>query len=442
LNKPVLYVVHCIDTEGPMDEDIYATFQRIGELFNVWLEPSEKTLKQLQNMEIKLNGKEQEIAQVISPKLLNYNRSWDDIEHMLNSALSEEFRNQLCDDFDNGWVYSWHCVDHMGFAENPRRKDIGYGKIFDFYQNILDRTNSHQDELNWHFHPLSLTGNPLSAATSYNNNMSLLLDIIARRIIEHQWFPTTSRPGFHSERPDSHAFMEQWIPFDYANQSIKGECLQQNDTECGRFGDWRWAPQNWLGYHPHHDDYQQKGNCRRWIFRCLNLGTRLRLLTREHLVESFNDARSYGSAIVAFANHDYRDIRPDVQYMRELIAEVRQKYPDVQICFAGAEEAARRHIERIEPEVYKQPPVFKIHIQNGRLHVYLDSGSLFGPQPFLAIKSRDGHYFHDNFDVIKNGQHWSYVFDEHTLKLNDVDTVGVGGAGQCGGYHVALYPVD
>ncbi len=438
MTKPVLHIVHCIDTEGPLDEDQSSTFKRLEDLFGIHLKPSRETLQKLQNKEIPLDGLEDQVAAVLSPQLLNYNRTWADVRDMLDDALSHEFRNRMLDDFGRGWVYSWHCVDHMGFSENPRHKDTGYGNVFRFYRDILAETDSGQDELDWHFHPLSVTRNPLGAATSYNNNMDILLNIISRRIIDDQWFPTTSRPGFHAERPDSHAFLEQWIPFDYANQAIDKDNNVQRDTMLGRFGDWNRAPKSWLGYHPHHDDYQREGACRRWIFRCLNLGTRLRLLTEEHLEEAFNEARDKGSAIVAFADHDYRDLRPDVEQMRAMLANVRGKYPDVNIRFSGAEEAAREHVSALEPDLALPPPKFEIIISDHRVHVKLMSGSLFGPQPFLAMKTHDGHYYHDNLDVVKPGEHWTYVLDDQTLPLTALETVGVGGSGRCGGFDVVL----
>lgn len=439
MSTPILHVVHCIDTEGPLDEDIEATFRRIGDLFGVWLQPSRVTLAHLQRKEIPLGGLEGEVAKVVAPELLAYNRTWVDVRAMLDGALSPAFRNAMTDDFGRGWVYSWHCVDHLGFAENPRHKDIGYGNVFHFYRGMLEETGSGEDEINWHFHPLSLTRNPLSAATSYANSMDILLYVIARRILDDGWFPVTSRPGFHAERPDAHAFLEQWIPFDYANQVCEEAESAQQDTHFGRFGDWRRAPENWVGYHPHHDDYQQPGQCRRWIFRCLNLGTRFRNLTETHVCEAFTQAKEHGSAIIAFADHDYRDIRPDVRHMREMLADIRGRFPDVHIRFSGAEHAARAHVGVVEPSLDMKPPVFALKLDGARLHVHLTEGSLFGPQPFLAMKTRDGRYHHDNLDVVKPGRHWTYVLDEQTLPPQVLEKIGVGGAGCCGGYGVAVH---
>ena len=38
---------------------------------------------------------------------------------------------------------------------------------------------------------------------------------------------------------------------------------------------WNYAPRSWKPYHPSHDDYQKIGKSRRWIARCLNVGTRI-----------------------------------------------------------------------------------------------------------------------------------------------------------------------
>ena len=442
MTDAILHVVHCIDTEGPLDETLEATFQRLHDLFGIKLEPSEQKLKALQAQQLPLGGLEADVAAVVAPPLLAYNRNWNQVRNMLEEALSPGFRYQMVDDVGKGWVYSWHCVDHLGYTDNPRNKDLGYGKIFHFYRDILEETGSSSDEINWHFHPLSLTRQPLAAATCYANTMQLLVEILARRVLDDRWFPTTSRPGFHAERPDSHAFLEQWIPFDYANQACENANTSQSDTQLGRFGDWSRAPQDWLGYQPNHDDYQQPGQCRRWIFRCLNVGTRLRSLRQSDVVKAFENARTHGSAILAFADHDFRDIRLDVNVVRKMLDEARNSFPEVRMVFSGAEAAARSHLSYLHEEPHGQTkPEFKLEIVEGRLFVHLEHGSLFGPQPFLALQDRGGNYYHDNLDVVKPGRVWAYVLDDQTLRLENLHKLGVGGSGSWGGYGVAVIDV-
>ena len=427
MDEKILYVVHCIDTEGPLNETIDATFERLESIFGIKLEANQKNLSRIQNKEIDLSGKEDAAARCFSPALLRYNSNWKELEEMLDDLLSISFRRQDLDDYGNGWIFSWHCMDHIGCSDNPRHKDVGYGNVFRFYRSKLLKSDSFQDELNWHFHPLSLTRGSIHAATSYLNNYDVLLQVLCHRLLDENWFPVVNRPGFHSERPDSHAFLEQWIPFDYANQFCE-ELDGQPDSQGGRFGDWLRAPKTWRGYHPSHDDYQSEGGCRRMIFRCLNIGTRFRSLTQDHVREAFVEAKENGSAILSFANHDFRDMRPDINQVRKMLRKVKQDFPDVNIRYAGAEEAA------VSLMGYKGKSELKLNafMDGNRVCVEVVSGEIFGPQPFLAIKTKQGDYYHDNFDFVEPQKKWSYVLDEQTLPIAVIEKIGVGAAGRFG----------
>ena len=37
--------------------------------------------------------------------------------------------------------FNWHCLDHVGYEINPRRRDMGYHNIFDHYQQIVKEFN-------------------------------------------------------------------------------------------------------------------------------------------------------------------------------------------------------------------------------------------------------------------------------------------------------------
>ena len=432
--KKYLYIVHCIDTEGPLHESLKETFKRLFNTFGIKLSPTKKNLQLIQNQEINLKGKEVAVQKCFAPNMLSYNNSWNKIEKMLNNIQSKKFRTSLKDDFNGGWIYSWHCVDHLGFYSNPRKKDKGYGKVFNFYKKTLLKTKINKDdEINWHFHPLSLKQGALHAATSYSNNMNYINYILCRRIIDEKWFPTVNRPGFHSERSDSNLFLEQWIPFDYANQKTN-EKTDQPDLNSGRFGDWSRAPKSWRGYRPSIHDYQRPGECNRYIFRCLNLGTRFRNLKETHINEAFREAKKNGKAILAFANHDYRDMSEELTNLKEKIFRIKSKFKDVKIKYLGGHDAA---VNLLGYNNHKKPKL-KISIKKNVLIVTLIQGKLFGSQPFLAIESKKNRYFHDNFDLIKIGKQWRYIFDEQTLPLNQIKKIGVGSAGKYGYYDVQV----
>ena len=93
----IVHVVHCIDTEGPLYESLEATFDRIKQIWGFELEPSVKNLELLRKKKINLKGFEDEIANLVSPNLLNYNDSWEKLNSMLADISTSEYRNQFLD---------------------------------------------------------------------------------------------------------------------------------------------------------------------------------------------------------------------------------------------------------------------------------------------------------------------------------------------------------
>lgn len=424
-----VYVVHCIDTEGPLYESLDATFERLREIFKLDLEPSAELLRRLQAGAEDLGGGglESAVRKVVDPHLLAYNDTWDKVDAMLADCLSSPFRNQVTDAGGGGWVYNWFCVDHVDYDVNPRRRDIGYHNVFDHYRAVLRETASRQDGLHFHYHPHAFRKEAHRCATHWWGASDSLQQVLSRRVIDRQWFPAVNRPGFHVTRPDSHWFLEQFVPFDYASQATlpTDEDRAQAGVGSGRLGDWRRAPVNWQPYHPAADDYQVPGACRRWIARCLNIGTRYRLLTDQDVRQAFAEAREDKPVVLAVTNHDFRDLRPDVEGVRRLVAAVAPEFPEVSFRFAEAA-AAMREAERL----VSQPPCeldVSLRRMDDSTHV-LDVASkvpTFGPQPWLALKTADGSYHSDNFDIDEPFHRWQYVFDEETFPLSALAAIGV-----------------
>ena len=419
--KKTVYVTHCIDTEGPLYESVSATFVRLKEIFNIDLEPSPSNLRKLQESKIDLGGIEKDVASVVSPKLLNYNSTWDQINTMLDNILSESYRNNFLDSYGKGWIYNWFIMDHVGFIENPRRRDIGYHNILDFYLDKLKQTSSTLDGVYLHHHPIPFNKKANTPATHYFSHTPLIFEIISRRLLDRQFYHSVYRPGFHTTRPDSHWLLEQFIPFEYANQYMEEESINFQDLGEGRFGDWRRAPNSWEPYHPSHDDYQQKGNCRRLIARCLNVGTRSRLLTQNHVDQAFIEASEGLPVVLSFNHHDFRDMRDDIEKVKELIASAKGRFPGVNFKFCDAREAMR--LALAIPS--KEPLTFNLNWNGNKLEIGANDLS-FGPQPFFCIKTKSGNYFHDNLDFQIPFKKWSYVFDDITFPLNSLEKIGLG----------------
>ena len=424
--RPV-YVVHCVDTEGPLHESVEATFERLEAIFGIDLEPSVALLRQLQAGEVDLGGIEQAVRKVVDPHLLGYNDTWDKIDDMLASCMSPAFRERTVDSEGHGWVYNWFCVDHVDYDVNPRRRDMGYHNVYDHYQGVLRETGSAQDGVQFHYHPHGFRRVANHSATHWWASSDSLIQVLSRRVIDRRWFPAAHRAGFHVIRPDSHWFLEQHIPFDLSSQAVApvADDSAQSGLDDGRWGDWRRAPVTWEPYHPAHDDYQARGSCRRWIARCLNIGTRYRLLSEEHVRQAFAEAEADRPVVLAFTNHDFRDMRPDIDGVRELVVRVGREFPDVPFLFSEAVTAMREALQlaahpacELDVTLVQTGP--STHVMEVRSQV-----PTFGPQPWLALRTLGGTYHHDNLDIDEPFHRWRYVFDEETFPLGALDAIGL-----------------
>jgi len=433
-----VHIAHCVDTEGPLWEALSETFVRIKSIFDIDIEPTRENLKKLQNNELDLGELGKNIATVFGPNVLNYHGSWDAIDEMFDEIMSAEYRNELPDSFGRGWVYNWACIDHVGFVENPRRRDLGYLNVFDHMKDrITTDRDCAEDTLHFHYHPVPFSKKAYHSATHYFNNGDTLFQVLARRIIERNWFPSVNRAGFHTTRPDSHWFMEQHIPFDISSQATVQDYSSNRDVADGRFGDWRRAQCNWQPFHPAHDDYQVPGNCRRWIARCLTMGGRVRYITQEDVDQAFLEASQGKNVVLGITNHDYREMRPQMANVKEQIRKATEKYPDVKFRYCEARDAMRRALNLPE----RDPAKINMTINEGKLHVDAEQ-NIFGPQPFLALKTKAGTYHHDNLDFQEPFKSWTYTFDENNFDVNALDKAGIGACDPVGNVTTVVINVE
>lgn len=427
----VVCIVHHIDTEGPLHEPIQDVFARLEAILGMPLNlsPTYANLKRLQDGTIDGLSKtvQDVIRRIADPHLLDFKSSWAEVDEMLLRMLSKEYRDSMKDSFGNGWVYNWHILDHVGFLTNERRRDIGYLNIFNHYQEIIRETNSTQDGLHWHFHPIPFTKEAHIPATSYENSYWELHQVLCRRLIEKKWFPRVNRAGFHTIRPDSNFFLEQWIPFDASNQSsVIQDGQLQKDAINGRFGDWNGAPSDWAIYHPDLYDWRKEGSMKRFIARCLNLRTRFRNINEIEIISAFEKAEKSNSPVyLGVTNHDFREMSVEIEAFFQLLSKVSQNYSNVKFRFCEAVEAFREVIGFNKAEVESNKVEVEAKLTNNLLTVQIVKGEIFGSQPYLALKTKLGHYHHDNFDFGEFGKQYYYTFDRNTIGTEVLSSIVV-----------------
>lgn len=331
--EKIVYIVHAVDTEGPLYESTEATFERLKSSFNIELEPTFANLQKLRHREIFLNGLEDKIVEFLDPSLQNYNDSWDKIDLMLSKILSNDFRFKFCDSFSGGWVYNWFCLDHVGYDYNPRRRDMGYHNIHDRYIELLDKYGKYKDDIQWHFHPMSHYKEAHRAGKSYEHSETLY-QILSRRSLIVIFFLLFLGQDDVTERPDANWFLEQWIPFDCSNFAVENENKEQyRDQRNGQAGDWRRAPSDGCISHPDFYDYQKEGGCHRSIGRFLNIVSRYGNITSYEIEKAFQRANEGLPTLLGIFNHDFRNMGNEIEYFCDLLYDISRKYNNVSFKF-------------------------------------------------------------------------------------------------------------
>ncbi len=431
MTKPIVHIVHHVDTEGPMREPLDELFERIENTLGhaLKLEPTKENLLKLQSLEFVFINNEinQLLKKLIDPKLLSFKNNWDEVDEMLNRILIPSYRNKFKDSFGKGWIYNWHLLDHVGFETNPRYRILGYGAIFNLYNDKLKNLKIEEDSLQWHFHPIPFNKAAHTSAISYMNSAHELQQVMCRRLIDSNWFPVVNRAGFHTVRPDSNWWLEQWLPFDASNQAMNNDNTGFNDNINGRFGDWRGAPDDWSLYNPDYNDWRKKGNMNRTIARCLNMNTRFRNIDGKELQKAFNLANSSGKDVyVGITNHDFREMSIEMVSFYEVLKQVASENKTVDYSFSDTITAFRKCIGFSNEEISKYKINFDIELRNNTLNVSINNGDLFGPQPFIGILTKDGRYLTDNFNFGEIGnKQFYYTFDFLTVPIQNVKTIAV-----------------
>ena len=119
-----VYIVHCVDTEGPLYEGLAANFQRLKNIYGIHLEPTEKNLISIRNKTIDLGEHTDAVANTFDASRTVFNEDWGQIDQMLQEITSKDFRQQLLDTNGQGWIYNWFCLDHIGFTGRTLAEEI------------------------------------------------------------------------------------------------------------------------------------------------------------------------------------------------------------------------------------------------------------------------------------------------------------------------------
>jgi|TARA_Y100000294_G_C8567905_1_gene341593 hypothetical protein len=173
--------------------------------------------------------------------------------------------------------------------------------------------------------------------------------------------------------------------------------------------------------------------------------SRIASIDQIEMDKAFARANEGDIALVGLCSHDYRDLDPEVDFVRGLIAKSQEKYPDVKFKYCDGVTAFRLALgldaENGEPLelslTLNRNPANDVP----NLEITTIKGKVFGPQPFLAIETCSRKFIHDNLDFSSEGNRWHYAFHADTLPLADVRRIGVGACDKYGNTNVTVVEV-
>ena len=140
---------------------------------------------------------------------------------------------------------------------------------------------------------------------------------------------------------------------------------------------------------------------------------------------AFQRADKGKNVYLGVTNHDFREMSHEIEDFYHLFKKVARKYPHIKYKNSDSISAFRNVIGFDTDLIKKNKIDFGITIKNNVLKVLITNGEPFGPQPYLAIKTKNGEYFHDNLDFGAFKKEYFYTFDSHTIDTSEVEKIAI-----------------
>ena len=330
-----VFVVHCVDTEGPLGGDARRRPDGSPEFFG----------------------------------------NWADILASLGELTADEFRRSQADSKGGPYRFSWFLLDFTGFRTNPKKKVTAYHDTYDRLRSLPTEL----DGFYWHYHapPASGIGDEWAESWLDSNEHNTIL---ARRLVERGHFPEAFRAGGTIEDEPASVWLEQLFLLDFSNRASERSYPGAPLSEFN----WHGAPTAWEPYHPAYGDLRRPGSMRRLVYRSLDLRSRVNELTEAHVEACFREAREMGRPrVLSFFSHDCRDMRPETYDVCALLAAAAERTGVPWRSCTAVEAHQRYHgLEAEQVALEVEPDGDGIRITTDR--------APFQPAPFFGAELEDG----------------------------------------------------
>jgi hypothetical protein len=326
------------------------------------------------------------------PCAFRKNKDWDAIQVEFDELARSKVRSQYADSRGQPFAVNWFVVDWVGGEACPRALAAGHHAVFDPYRDWIEELSSIglRDEIYWHYHH-GFEGR-LGSWNRDWTHLPLYEEVICRRIIERNSFPTVYRAGNTWEDNVVSRWLNRFIPFDLSSQGPYKNVHY----------DWGRAPTDWRLYHPSPDDYQSVGQQQRLMGR--SIGIESDQFVKAEVEQAFLDASEGRDAYVSFWLHDYESMTESILRALSRVHAVAQEYPEVEWAHCTALDLFRSLGDRPVKEALE----ITGSIDGRRIEVQFNQ-PIFG-EPWLALES-SGRFLRVDMEPVENRNQWTARID-------------------------------
>jgi len=370
-NAKVL-VVHCVDTEGPIGGNVRRRPDGSKEFMD----------------------------------------NWKDIKASLEDITCDSFRKNNLDTRGSVFILNWFIMDFTGFSTNPKKRICEYNNTYDNIKSL----NTSADQFYWHYHqpPICGTGDMWSSDWESSSEH---YNILGHRLIERADFPEAYRAGGTIEDNKCSLWLEDNIMIDFSNR------VSDSSYDTSNIFDFNWynAPDNLGWYHPSESNFIKKGSMKRYIAKCVDLESRLHILTQEKVDKAFSEAKSKNkNVILSYFSHDHRDMREETFRAISMVnnASIKHKIP-----FEWSDPVAA--IQKTDNIKKVSVKIGAEKINKNQIKIYFNN-EIYQKSPLVYTKDDKGIIKYHKIDILRE-PNCPYYLECCILNIADEDRVlGVG----------------
>lgn len=363
-DKPVVLVVHCVDTEGPIGGNVRRRNDGSKEFMD----------------------------------------NWKDIKNSLEDITCKNFRQKNLDSSGNLFFLNWFIMDFTGFKTNPKNRIQEYNDTYDNIKSL----NTHVDSFHWHYHQPPKSGIGDMWSNNWNDSDEHY-NILGHRIMHRHDFPEAYRAGGTIEDNTCSLWLEDNFMIDYSNR-VSDQSYRTDDI----FDfNWHGAPNHWGYYHPSRNNFLKKGKMKRYIARSVDLESRLHVLTQEKVNEAFRMAKEDNKPVIlSYFSHDHRDMREETYKSIKMIKKASESF-GIDFLWSDALSAVQ-----ISAGIKKERVTIGYEkIGHHKIRIYF-SKDIYQKSPFVYTEDKNGKMKYHNL-FLHSIANCPYYFKYCILNIDD-----------------------